>query len=49
MGLKDVIRKDLRKIGTSWEVVKRETLNRFGGRRSGRSCVGLRRLDAEVN
>ena len=40
----DVINKDLRKMGTSWEDVKREALNRLGWRRSVRSCVGLRWL-----
>ena len=28
-------------MGTSWEGVKREVLNRLGWRRSVRSCVGL--------
>ena len=45
----DVINKDLREMGTSWEGVKRETLNRLGWRRSVRSCVGLRRLGAAVS
>ena len=31
-GWKDVIKKDLRKMGTSWDGVKREALNRLGWR-----------------
>jgi len=45
----DVINKDLKEMGTSWEGVKREVLNRLGWRRSVRSCVGLRRLGAAVS
>ena len=30
LGWKDVIKKDLNEIGTSWEGVKREALNRLG-------------------
>ena len=45
----DVINKDLKEMGTSWEGVKREALNRWGWRRSLRSCVGLRRLEAAVS
>jgi hypothetical protein len=47
--VEDNIKKDLKEMGTSWEDVKREVLNRLGWRRSVRSCVDLRRLDAEVN
>ena len=43
------VNKDLKEMGTSWEGVKRETLNRLGWRRSVRSCVGLRRLGAAVS
>jgi len=49
MRFEDVIRKDLRKMGTSWEVVKRKVLNRFGGRKSGYGSGGPGQLDAEVN
>ena len=48
MGWEDV--KDFREMGTSWEDVKREALNRLGlRRRNGCSFVGLRRLGAAVN
>ena len=49
LGWKDVINKDLKEMGTSWEGVKREALNRFGWRRSMRSCFGLRRLGTAVS
>ena len=49
LGWEDVINKDLKEMGTSWEGVKREALNRLGWRRSLRSCVGLRRLGAAVS
>ena len=49
LGWEDVINKDLKEMGTSWEGVRRETLNRLGWRRSVRSCVGLRRLGAAVS
>jgi len=32
VGGKDVIKKDLKEMGTSWEGVKREALNRYTGR-----------------
>ena len=48
LGWEDVINKDLKEMGTSWEGVKREALNRLGWR-SVRSCVGLRRLGAAVS
>ena len=41
LGWRGVIKKDLKEMRTSWEVVKRESLNRLGSRRSVRSCVGL--------
>ena len=34
LGWEDVINKDLKEMGTSWEGVKREALNRLGWRRS---------------
>ena len=37
----DVIKKDLKEMGTSWEGVKSVALNKLGLRRSVRSCVGL--------
>jgi len=42
LGWEDVINKDLNELGTSWEGVKREALNRLRWRRSVHSCVGLR-------
>ena len=33
-GWEDVIKKECREMGTSWEAVKREALNRLGWRRS---------------
>jgi hypothetical protein len=48
LGWEDVIKKDLKEMGTSWESVKREALNRLGWRRIVRSCVGLRQLGAGV-
>ena len=44
LGWEDVINKDLKEMGTSWEGVKREALNRLCWRRSVCSCVGLRWL-----
>lgn len=49
MEREDVIRKDLREVGTCSEGVKRETMNRLEWRRSVRSCVGLRRFDSAVS
>jgi hypothetical protein len=49
LGWEDVIKKDLKEMGTSWAGVKRETLNRLGWQRSVRSCVGLRWLGAVVS
>ena len=49
LGLEDVIKKDLKELATSWEGVKRETLNRLGRRRSMHSCVGLRQLVVAVS
>ena len=49
MGWEDVINKYLKGMGTSWEGVKREALNRLGWRRGICSCVGLRRLGATVS
>ena len=45
IGLGDVIRKDLKEMGTFWVGVKREALNRLRWRRSVRSCVGPRRFE----
>ena len=45
----DVIKKDLKEMGTSWEGVKREALNRLRWKRSVRSCVSLRWLGAAVS
>ena len=49
LGWEDVVEKDFKEMGTSWEGVKREALNRLGWRRSVRSCVVLRRLGAAVS
>ena len=49
LGWKDVIKKDLKKMGASWEGVTRETLNRLGWRKSMCSCIGLRWLGAAVS
>ena len=49
LGWGDVIKKDLKKMGTSWKGVNREALNRLGWSRSMRSCVGLRRFGATVS
>ena len=49
LGREGVIKKDLKEIGTLWEGVKNETLNRFGWKSSVRRCVGLRRLGAAVS
>jgi hypothetical protein len=48
LGWEDVIKKDLRKMGTSWDILKREALNKLEWRRKVRSCVGLRWLGAAV-
>ena len=39
---KDVTKKDLKGMGTSWEGVRRKALNILGWRNSVRCCVGLR-------
>ena len=49
LGWKDVTKKDLKEMGTSWEGIKRDALNRLGWRRSVRSCIGIRRLGAAVS
>ena len=49
LGWEDVINKDLKEMGTSWEGIKREASNRLGWRRSIHSCVGLRQFCAAVN
>ena len=49
LGWEDVINKELGEMGTSWEGVKKEALNRLGWRRSVRSCVGLRGLGDAVS
>ena len=48
-GWEDVVKKDLKDMGTLWDGVKREALNRLGWRRSVRSCVGLRLLSSAVS
>jgi hypothetical protein len=49
LGWEDVVRKDLRKMGTSCDGPMTEALNRLGWRRSVRNCVGLRRLGADLS
>ena len=44
LGWEDIIKKDIKKMGTSWEGVKWKALNR-----SVRSCVGLRRRVAAMS
>ena len=48
IGWKDVVRKDLRGIRTSWEVVKKKALNILGWRRCLRNYVGLMQLGAAL-
>ena len=45
----DDVRNDSREIGTSWEGVKKETLNRLGWGRSMLALFGLRRLGAAAS
>ena len=45
----DIIYEDLKEMGTSWDGVKREALNRLGWRRSVCSYLGLRQLGAAVS
>lgn len=49
MGWEEVIRKDLKNIGLSWEVAKVEAQNRGGWRRSVRQSTVLRRLPAAMS
>ena len=49
LGWEDIINKDSKEMGTSWEGVKKVALNRLGWRRSVRSCVGLKRFGAAVS
>jgi len=49
MEWQDVVRKDLKEIGTSWEGEKRNELKRLGWRKSVRSCVSFRRLGAALS
>ena len=49
LGWEDVIKKDLKEMGTSWEGVKREALNRLGWRRRVHSFFGLRRPGAAMS
>ena len=49
LGWEDVIKKDLKEMGVSWEGVKRGALNRLGCRRGLRSFVGLRWLGDVVS
>ena len=48
LGWEHVIKKFLRDMGTSREVVKRKALNKLGWKRSMRSFVSLRQLGARV-
>jgi hypothetical protein len=47
--MEDVIKKDLKEMGTSWDGEQREAFNRLGWRRSVLSCVGPRWLGAAVS
>ena len=44
LGWENVVKKDLREMGTLLEGVRREVSNRLGRRRSVRSCIGLKWL-----
>ena len=48
LGWEDVVRGDLREMGTSWEGVKRESLHRLG-RRSKYFCVCLRQRGSTIS
>jgi len=48
LGWEDVIKKDFKEMGTSWEGVKKGALNRSGWRRSVHFCVGPRQLGSTV-
>ena len=45
----DDVKKHLREMGTSWENVKNEALDRLGWMRSVRSCVGLPQFSPAVS
>ena len=49
LGWDDVIKKDLKEVGTFWRSVKREALKGLGWSRSVRSCVDPRRVCAAVS
>ena len=49
LGWEDVIKKNSKEMGTSWDGVKREVLNRLGWKMRVRSSVGLRRLGTAVS
>jgi hypothetical protein len=49
LGWEDVLKKDFKEMRTSWEGVKRESLNRLGWRRSMHSGLGFRRRGAAVS
>jgi len=44
----DIVKNDLREMGTSWDGVKREALNRLECRRTICNCVSLRWLGTVV-
>ena len=49
MELEEVVKNELKKIGTSLECVNRKVLNKLGMKRSLRSSVGIRWLGAAVS
>ena len=49
MGWEEVVRKDLKEMGTSSYGIKREDVNRLGWRMRTRRCVGLRWLGPAVS
>ena len=49
LGWEDVIKKDLKEMGISWEGVRIQTLNGLGWRGSVGNCFGLRGFDIAVS
>jgi hypothetical protein len=45
----EVVRRDLKEIGTSWQGLKREALSRLGWRKGVHNIAGLKWLGAAVS